>query len=99
MNLINGSQDILFLALALCALWLTAFIAWFLYYAIMSIKQVYEAIAQIKHKIDAVDEIITMLRDKISASTSYLTLIVAGVRKVVDLLGSDTKEKKKKAKK
>lgn len=97
MNLISDSQDVLFLALALCALWLTAFFAWFLYYAIMSVRQIYQAVKQIKSKIDAVDEIITMIREKISASTSYLTLIVAGVRKVVDLLGSDKSEKKKKA--
>lgn len=99
MNLISNSQDILFLVLAFCVLWLTAFLAWFLYYGIMSVRQIYQAVKQIKTKIDAVDEIITMVREKISASTSYLTLIVAGVRKVIDLLGSGKSDKKKKTKK
>ncbi len=99
MQFISNSQDILFLALALCAVWLTAFLAWFLYYAIMSVRQVYQAIRQVKSKIEAVDEIITMVREKISASTSYLTLIVAGVKKVTELLGGNKKERGKKDKK
>ncbi len=99
MQFISNSQDILFLALALCAVWLTAFLAWFLYYAIMSVRQLYQAIRQVKSKIEAVDEIITMVREKISASTSYLTLIVAGVKKVTELLGGDRKERAKKGKK
>jgi len=99
MNFISDSKDILFLALAFCALWLTAFMVWLLYYAIMTFKQIYQSARQIKEKIQAVDEIITMIKEKITFTTSYLSLIVAGVKKVIDLLGPNDDKKSKKSKK
>ena len=94
MNFISNSQDILFIVLAFCALWLTVFLVWFLYYAVMTIKQGYEAVRQTKEKIDMVDEVITTIREKVTSTASYLTLIIAGVRKMIDLLGSNKEEKK-----
>jgi len=96
MPFISNSQDVLFLVLALCALWLTAFLAWFLFYAIMTVKQGYQAVRQIKSKIDAVDEIITLVREKITSTASYMGIIISGVRKVIELLGSSSEEKKAK---
>jgi len=81
--LISNSQDILFLVLAFCALWLTAFLVWFLYYAVQSVRQIYNSIHQIKEKIEA--------------SFSYLTLIVSGVRKMIDLLGSNKETKRRRS--
>lgn len=98
MNFISNSQDVLFLVLAFCALWLTAFLVWLLYYAVMTFKQSYQVARQIKEKVQAVDEIITMIKEKISFTTSYLSLIVAGVKKVIDLLGSSEVKKEKKKK-
>ncbi len=98
MQFISNSQDILFLVLAFCALWLTAFLVWFLYYGVMSVRQIYQAISQIKARIEAIDEVISLVREKLSGGFSYLSLIVAGVRKMVDLLGSNDETKKKKSK-
>lgn len=94
MQFISNSQDILFIVLAFCVLWLTAFLAWLLYYAIMTIRQGYQVVKKIKEKIDAVDEVITLVKDKISTSASYVGLIVAGVKKIIDLLGKNREEKK-----
>lgn len=44
-----------------------------------------------KSKLDAIDELIKTLRDKIEHSATYLGLLVEGVSKLVDFL----KEKKK----
>ncbi|MCX6792541.1 MAG: hypothetical protein NTY12_00790 [Candidatus Falkowbacteria bacterium] len=98
MSFITNSQDILFLVLAFCALWLTAFIVWLLYYAVMTVKQGYHAVKQIKEKIQAVDEIITMVKEKITFTTSYLSLIVTGVKKMIDLLGTSEEKKNRKKK-
>lgn len=98
MSFISDSQDILFLVLAFCALWLTAFLVWLLYYAVMTFKQAYQSAKQIKEKIQAVDEIITMVKEKITFTTSYLSLIVTGVKKMIDLLGSNEEKKSKKKK-
>lgn len=84
MQLISNSQDILFLVLALCALWLTAFLAWFLYYAIMTFKQTY----QVVHK----------LKEKITSTASYLEIAFTGIRKAIELFSSSSEEKKSKRK-
>lgn len=99
MSFLSTSQDILFIVLAFCILWLTAFIAWFLYYAIMTVKQGYEAVHKIKEKVDAIDEIINLLKDKITNTASYVGLIVTGVKKVIDLLSKNKEEKNSKRKK
>ena len=98
MNFISTSQDIFFLVLAFCILWLTAFFAWLMYYAIRSVKQVYETISSIKEKIDAVDTVIKLIKDKLNSSASYLTMIVGGITKIIGLLGTGEDKKKKRTK-
>ncbi len=97
MNFISSSQDIFYLVLAFCILWITVFLAWLMYYAIQAVRQLYQAVTQIKAKIDAVDEVIRLIKEKLTSSASYLTLIVGGVKKVVELL-AERQEKKKRAK-
>lgn len=97
MDIINSSQDIFFLVLSFCILWLTIFLAWIMYYGIQTVRQLYDMVSSLKRKLDAVDEIIRLVKSKISVSASYLTLLVSGVKKVVELLG-DKEEKPSKKK-
>jgi hypothetical protein len=99
MQFISNSQDILFLVLAFCVLLLTAFLVWLLWYAIMSFKQGYEVVKTIKEKIDMVSDIIILLKDKLTSSTSYLSLIITGIKKIVDIVGDKKEERKRKTKK
>lgn len=96
MSLISNSQDILFLVLAFCALWLTAFMVWLLYYAVMSFKQVYQSVKQVKEKIQALDEIINLFRNKMTSTFSYLNLIIVSIKKMVEIFGDKEKTDKKK---
>lgn len=97
MNFISSSQDIFFLVLAFCILWLTIFLAWMMYYAIAAIKQVYEMISQFKKKLNAIDELIIMIKEKFNSSASYLSFIVTGIGKLVTLLSNkETSSKKSK---
>lgn len=97
MNFISSSQDIFFLVLAFCILWLTIFLAWMMYYAIAAIKQVYEMVNQFKKKLNAIDELIIMIKEKFNSSASYLSFIVTGIGKLVTLLSNkETSSKKNK---
>ncbi len=97
MDFINSSQDIFFLVLAFCILWLTIFLAWIMYYGIQTVRSLYEMVSQVKRKIEAVDEIIHLVKSKISISASYVPLLISAVKKVVELIGNkDKKERKKK---
>lgn len=95
MNFISTSQDIFFLVLAFCILWLTIFFAWMMYYAIIASKQIYEMINQFKKKLNAIDELITMIKEKFSSGTSYLSFIVTGIGKLITLLSNKEKLGKK----
>ncbi|MFH0950859.1 MAG: hypothetical protein V1765_00080 [bacterium] len=102
MFLLTYSQDILYLVLAFCVLWLTVFLIWFVYYLIASIRQFYLVTKAVKKKVDEVDEIMQMLKNRIERSSSYLSIIVDGVKKMVDIfknsdLAKTTKKKVVKA--
>lgn len=79
------SQDILYLVLAFCVLWLTIFLIWFIYYLIVTIRQFYQVTRDMKRRVDQVDEVIRMAKEKIEHSASYLSIIVDGVKKIVEI--------------
>lgn len=85
MFLLTYSQDILYLVLAFCVLWLSVFLIWFVYYLIVSIRQFYQITKSVKRKVDEVDEVMNMLKSRIERSSSYLSIIVDGVKKMVDI--------------
>jgi CHASE3 domain sensor protein len=95
MNFISSSQDIFFLVLAFCILGLTIFLAWMMYYAISAVKQVYEMISQLKQKLNAIDELVTLIKEKFNSSASYLSFIVSGVGKLITLLSNKESSPKK----
>lgn len=95
MNFISSSQDIFFLVLAFCILWLTIFLAWMMYYAIAAVKQIYEVINQLKKKLNTIDELVMFIKEKFSSSASYLSFIVSGLGKLVTLLSNKSSSPKK----
>ncbi len=84
--MLTSSQDILFYVLALCAIVLTAFIAWLLYYFIAIIKNVYNLTQLLKGKLETVDEILKLIKNHLSSAASYVGLIANGVDKLVNYL-------------
>ncbi|NCO79898.1 hypothetical protein GW884_01275 [Candidatus Falkowbacteria bacterium] len=93
MGLISDSRDLLNIVLAFCILWLTIFIVWFIYYLAMIMRQLYQMTKEIRQRINRVDEVIKVLKDKIDHSASYLLLIGEGVKKLVEVIKEKTKDK------
>lgn len=85
--------------LAFCALWLTIFIAWFIYYLAMTVRQVFLSAKEMRERVHRVDELIDSAKEKIEHSTSYLMLIGEGVKKLVEVVreysGKDQVKKNK----
>ena len=98
MDYVSSSQDIFFLVLAFCALWLTIFLTWVLYYVINAVRQVNLVVRQAKAKLDAVEEIFHLIKDKVTSSATYLNLLMSGIGKVSDFMGGGAKKAAKKAK-
>ena len=95
MYLIQDSKDLLLVVISFCALWLTIFIAWFIYYLAMIMRQVYQITKEIRQRLRKVDEVIKALKEKIDHSASYLLLIGEGVKKLVEVIKEHTGKEEK----
>lgn len=85
MSLIQNSHDLLNIVLAFCFLWLTIFIAWFIYYLVMIMRQAFLVTKEMRARINKVDEVLGALKEKIEHSASYLLLIGEAMKKLVEI--------------
>ncbi len=85
MFLINYSQDILFLVLAICVLCLTFFLAWVLYYLVASVRQIHKATLLVKSEVEKISEIIHGIKEAIKLPTSVVALVVEGLKKIAEM--------------
>ena len=99
MDLIQNSKDVLLIVIAFCVLWLTIFTAWFIYYLTMIMKQFFQIIKDVRKKIEKVDEVITIAKEKIEHSATYVALIGDGIKKIVELMKDRSEKKTTKKKK
>ncbi len=101
MSLIQTSNDLLLVVIAVCILGLTIFLAWFIYYLAMIMRQAYFVIKEMRERIKKVDQILNSVKEKIDHCTSYLLIIGEGIKKLVELIKDrgEIRERKKKEKK
>lgn len=78
------SQDILYIVLAFCALWVTAFMCWLIWQIAMILKNVNDTMSEAREKIAKIEEAITGIRGKFEKATVGLSFLADGVRKVVE---------------
>ena len=97
--MLETSRDLLNIVIAFCILWLTIFIAWFIYYLAMIMRQSFHIIKEMRDRLHKVDEVIQSIKEKIEHSTSYLALIGEGMKKLVEVIKEHTEKGKKKEKK
>jgi len=90
---LESSKDILYLILAFCALWFTAFVCWALYYVITILRDASNAVSEIRDRIAAIDDAVRMVREKVEASLGSFGIAAAGMR----MLGSYLEKRKEKA--
>jgi len=77
------SKDVLNLSLALGALVITALIAWLLFQSVKIISDIRKTTKFITKKISILDDILKILKDKIEKSSSYISILVDLVSKLV----------------
>jgi hypothetical protein len=97
--MLNSSQDILFYVLAICAILITAFTCWLLYYFIAIIRNVYTLTQLLKGKLEAVDEILKLVKSNLSSASNYINLVVNGIDKIVNYVQNKNSRKKASIKK
>ena len=81
--LIETSKDLLFVVLAFCALWLTVFILWLLYYVIAIVRDAEALVHQVKGAVGKVDALAHAAHEKMERSAASLTLIAQAVKELI----------------
>lgn len=77
-----SSRDILFIALSVCAVTLTVFSVWFLYYLISIVRDLRRTTQLLHDKVEQLGELLGMIKDRISDSAAALSLLTSIIGKI-----------------
>lgn len=83
-----GSQDILFIVLAFCALWFTTFLCFLMYQAASLLRHIHTLVDEMKAKMTSLEEVIMTMKRKFDSNISMVSTIADGVRKIIDAMRS-----------
>ncbi len=72
---LSSSQDLLFLVLAICAIWLTAFLCWLLYQAVRFLKNANEIIENITQKLEIISQGVQFMREKVDGVSRQMSSV------------------------
>ncbi len=87
------TKDILYLTLSSCAIALTIFLCWSLYYLLTSLKHINRMVATIKHKFDAVLQFVEHLKNKADTTAATATAISQAAVEIVKFVKNKKAEK------
>lgn len=80
---IETSKDLLFVVLAFCALFLTVFVAWLLYYVIAIVRDAESLVRQVRGAVTKVDQLAHAAQEKMERSAASFTLIAQAVKELI----------------
>ena len=83
---IQTTQDVLFLALAVAALLVAAFISWALYYLILNLRDVHAVTHDVRTKVEKFWEVIELAREKLQVGGAVFSLAARGIQEMAEHL-------------
>lgn len=89
-SMLETSKDFLFIVLGFCALWLTIFFSWLMYYIIKIFRSTSHIISKATEVLDKIDDFIESIKAKAEKSASHLVILGELAKKGIDFM-----EKKK----
>jgi hypothetical protein len=97
--MIETTKDILYLVISFVVLLLTIFLCWVIFYVAMILKEFKKIVFDVRRKIELVETVLNVLKDKIEHTSSYLKLLMESVGNIVEFLRDRKEEKTGKRKK
>lgn len=93
------SRDILNLVLAVSIGAVAFFICWFMFYMVMSFRNIYKVTKDIRETLNEAKETVRAFRDKVKEAATFFVMASEGIKRVMDYVKekSGKKEKKKKS--
>jgi len=83
-----GTQDILFIVLAFCALWFTAFLCWLIYQAASLLKHIHGLVDEVKVRVASLEDAVMTMKRKFDGNITMVSSIAEGVKKIIDAMRS-----------
>ncbi|NUM25467.1 MAG: hypothetical protein HUU49_02450 [Candidatus Buchananbacteria bacterium] len=84
--IIESSKDILFLTIALSIFLFTVFACWAVYYVIVMLKNISKMTISAREKLELVDKILKLIKDKLEKGSNHAAMISDSVIKLVGFL-------------
>ncbi len=82
--MITTSDDVLNIVIAICALLVTGFVVWILYYIANIARQTNEILTQTRSAVQDTFNAIEALKQKLTVSTAQLQTVAHGIRSILD---------------
>lgn len=82
--MLETSKDLLFIVISFCVLVFTGFLVWILYYLAMILKQTNEVVADARRKLEAIDEILYAIKEKVALSAATISAVARGVTQILN---------------
>ncbi|MFA6171700.1 MAG: hypothetical protein WCW77_05725 [Patescibacteria group bacterium] len=92
------SRDILNIVLAVSIGAVAFFICWFMFYLVMSFRNVYKVTREIRETLGEVKNTVLAFKDKVKEAAAFFVMATDGFKRVMDYI-KDKGEKKEKKKK
>ncbi|MEK7459196.1 MAG: hypothetical protein AAB663_02200 [Patescibacteria group bacterium] len=86
------SQDILYIVLAFCALWFTAFLCWLMYQVVAIVRHAHEVLSAAERKLDLLERSVTNIKAKFESGAGMFMTVADGLKRLVDLVRRDRSE-------
>lgn len=77
--MLQTSQDILYLVISFCVLWVTVFLCWTFYYVMRILRNANQIVEEFRVRLQALTEAINYIRGKVEHISGLLTLASGGV--------------------
>lgn len=83
---LESSKDILNLAIAFAILWIAIFICWAMYYLIVMLKNVSKMTVSVREKLELVDNILKLVKDKLETGSNHMAMVTDTVIKLAGFM-------------
>ncbi len=87
-------NDILYLVLSFCVLWLTAALFWFVWQAAQILRNVNSAVDEARERIEKIEQAITGIRSRFDSMTAPASLLFEGAKKVIEYAMDKRRDRK-----
>ena len=76
-------QDILYIVISFCVVWITVFLCWTFYYLMRLLRTTNQIVDEFRVRLQALSETINYVRGKVDHMSSLMTLASGGVTELV----------------